>query len=130
MTKILSISFLVLFIISCNNEDNILNSFDSANYRKIAYESLTPESKETLTKCWCVAPVRTGKYKNENGSHIITIDDQNRWNFFITDLNTDLQSNQNLIAVTFSTTSDALLGPLTLIINPESKTVIGEVLRF
>ena len=123
MTKILSISFLVLFIISCNNEDNILNSFDSANYRKIAYESLTPESKETLT-------VRTGKYKNENGSYIITIDDQNRWNFFITDLNTDLQSNQNLIAVTFSTTSDALLGPLTLIINPESKTVIGEVLRF
>jgi len=125
-----SFSLIILFFLGCSTDDNFLTPLESANYRKIAYESLTPASKETLIKCWCVAPVKTGVYKFENDNHFIIIDEQNKWIFSLTELNSSLTANQRLVAVIFNTNTDALLGPLTAIIDQNSEKVIGYNLRF
>ena len=129
MKKIISLILLTLLFLSCSNENDILSPFGSIDYREIAYQSLTPESRESLTNCWCTAPVKSGKYKSENGSNIILIDEQNQWHFILNDPGTNLTPNQNLIAVIFNTKQDALIGPLTVIVDPNSELAIGFLTR-
>lgn len=125
MKKIIYFGLIALLFLGCSNENDILSPYESTDYREIAYESLTSESKESLAKCWCIAPVKTGKYNSESGNHIILIDSQNQWYFILDDPGTNLKQNQSLVAVVFNTKYDALVGPLIVIVDPNSKLAIG-----
>jgi len=108
----------------------MLAPINAHNYRRIAYESLSSSEKESLTKCWCVAPVRLGKYKIEDQISVISINQDNQWSFKLYNENTILLTNQRLVAVTFSTVGDALIGPIIIIIDQNNEKVIGACLRF
>jgi len=125
-----SLSLIVLFLIGCSEAEEGISPFQQAKFRKIAYASLSVQEAATLTNDWKTAPVKIGIYKNDNGTNTIIIDGNNRWGFGIYDQNITLTPNQILIAVTFNTSNDPLIGPLTLIIEPQSENVIGGVLRF
>ena len=129
MKKTISLILLTIFLLSCSHEDNILSPLVATNFRKVAYESLSQESKASLTNCWCVAPVKSGRYKFENGKHIISINKKDELHFMLNNPITNLESNQRLIAIIFNTKQDALLGPLIVIIDPNSELVIGYLAR-
>ena len=125
MKKILSSLVFILLLTQCQDDDNPIGPINSYNYRKIAYESLSQEEKENLTKCWCLAPVRIGIYSKQSGTNYIIIDDSNNWTFIMYDENTSLTMNQKLVGVILNTTIDSLVGPMILIIDPFSERVIG-----
>ena len=132
MKNIFLLGFLMILVLGCSDDDEILSPINSNNYRKIAYESLSLDDRESLTKCWCLAPVRFGEYSytiNENRINTIIIDDSNRWSFALIDENIQLFSGQRLIAVIFNTDIDPVVGPIVTIINPNTDEVIGYGLR-
>jgi uncharacterized protein YcfL len=130
MKTLLSLIVILMVLIGCTDEENSVSFFQQAKFRKISYNSLSAEEAATLTKDWRLAPVKLGVFNNDNNINAIVIDKINVWSFRILDPNIKLTSNQILVAVTFNTKNDPLIGPLTLIIEPQSEVVIGGVLRF
>jgi len=133
MKKFFLLGFLMILVLGCSDDDEILSPLNSNQYRKIAYESLSSDDKESLTNCWCLAPVRSGKYsfiKNEVSIRSIIIDDLNKWSFKLIDENYFLFPGQRLIAVVFNTDIDPLVGPIVSIVNPNTDEVIGYCLRY
>ena len=129
MKRLILYCLLIVLIIGCSKDSNVLLPQDKTAYKDIAYNSLTSWEKSTIINPNDVI-INEGVYKYENNSHKIYIDSDHLIYFGLTDTTTVLFENQKLISVLFNTTKDALLGPIDVIINPYSKKAIGGTLRF
>jgi hypothetical protein len=125
----MNVLFVLLFLIGCSDNSNVLTSYEKNYYKQIAYNSLSPNEKSTIMNP-DNAVIIDGIYKYENRSHKIYIDKEHIIYFGLIDTNIVLIDNQKLISILFNTTQDALLGPIDVIINPFSKQTIGQTLRF
>lgn len=127
---ITAIMFLLL-VSSCSDDNGILSPGNKNNYREIAYNSLSQQSKETIIIDWKVGLVKQGVYKKEQeyGSHILELTSGAKIYFF-TEVGTKyLYDEYKLVAVSFKTKHDALLGPITIIVDPYLEIAIGSVGR-
>lgn len=97
--KKLIVIFLVLqgLMISCRKEHN---ADPTMQIREVAWNSLSPQEKATVTTNWQAAPVTESVY-NEKSAY----------------------------AVRFNTTDDALLGPIMVYVDKTTKLVLGQGLR-
>jgi hypothetical protein len=68
--------------------------------RVAAWNYLTPATKQTVTVDWTKAPMAPAVYNQKNA-----------------------------ISVSFKTSMDALLGPITVYVDPDTKVVLGQALR-
>ncbi len=95
-------AILVLFAAmpGCESKINSVTG-DDMEYRTIAWNHITEQEKATVTGDWRTARVQT-----------------TQWN------------NKAAVSVTFNTTEDALLGPIVVIIDPQTKKVVQQLLRF
>lgn len=75
----------------------------AAEYREIAWQSLTEAEQDSVTVEWRSAPVN--------------FDDQ-YW-----------ETGEDAVSVTFNTKDDSFLGPIIVYIDPETKVVLGQGLR-
>ncbi len=120
------LSFLILS--DCSNNSNVLLPFDQMSNRQIAYASLSEQEKSTIIN-WQNGKVEEGVYQSFNKSNAIVLNSGDKIFFGTISSTVKLIEGQKLIAVTFNTTDDALLGPLIVIIEPNYNKVIGGVLR-
>jgi hypothetical protein len=97
---LITVAVFVAIVFGCNQQ-SMLDANDDNAYREIAWEWLTEPQRATVIGDRDAAIVR---------------DDQ--W------------QGQNVVSVTFSTTDDALLGPLVVFIDPQTKKVVGAAPRF
>lgn len=74
---------------------------DDIEYRTIAWNSITEQEQATVTGDW-----RAAKVENK------------RWN------------GQDAVSVTFNTTFDALLGPIVIIVDPQTKKAAQKLPRY
>ena len=116
---------IAVFSIGCSHDSDILSPDDEINYRKTAYESLDEEERGTITMDWKEADILKGVYHNNNGGNYLVTDSDGSIPFFF--LNKDIKINEDsfIVAVIFRTNNESLLGPLIVIIDPESQTKIG-----
>lgn len=128
MKTLLAIIFCICFV-NCSDDSNPLSPGAEMNYREIAYASLSEGEKESLSKDWREADVIQGEYGKDSIDNNIVINSENKMYFFLSDTTVNLSNNQVLVAVSFNTVNDALLGPITVIIDPRKETVIGYVGR-
>ena len=120
--------FVILIIFpGCEDEEREENLSD---YRSIAFESLSDNEKETLMEDWREAEVIEGIFKDDECDYEFHGPPMGRLCFFLTVPEIELINQQNLVAVIFHTINDALLGPIIIIIDPESEMAIGTVGRF
>ena len=122
------ISVIGLLAAGCSNNSNVLTPFVEMNYRNVAYESLSEQSKATVIN-WQDGKVGKGIYQGKNGSNIILLDSGSQIGFVFNTSNVEVINGQRLIMVTFNTKDDPLLGPMILIIDPITNKVIGGVQR-
>lgn len=120
----------ILLLIKCSENFNILIPLTDLDYRTIAYNSLSKKEKASIVGDYWRAKVTEGTYKSEDGFHIIVINENLRLWFILVDPATRFKNNQLLISVRFNTIDDPLLGPINVIIDPGSKTVVGSVVRY
>ncbi|MGH7601573.1 MAG: hypothetical protein ACREOI_34870 [bacterium] len=95
-------ALLVIFaaMLGCEPKINSANDGDM-EYRTIAWNSITEQEKATVTGDWRTAKVQA-----------------TQWN------------DKTAVSVTFNTTDDALLGPIVIMIDPPTKTVVQQLPRF
>ena len=122
MKKLLMV--LILFLFSCSEESDFLSSYEQKHLRNIAYKSLSEEARSTIVN-WQNGKVEAGIYHSSDESDFIVLDSKNEIPFMINSTDVKLIERQKLVAVTFNTTYDALLGPLILIIELREEKVIG-----
>jgi len=132
---ILSVVFISVILLSlfnsCSDGSNTLTPFEETKYRTIAYNSLSDQEKATIISDWKYAPVKKGIYHLENENiHQLIFSSDDKLIFILNKEDLTLAENQKLVAVTFNTYADALLGPLIIIIDTRSNEVIGGVVRF
>jgi len=125
---ILFIPILFLTEAGCSDNSNVLTPFEEMNYRKVAYESLSEQSKSTVIN-WLGGKIERGIYQEKNGSNTIILNSGFQMGFVINTSNVNLINGQSLIMVTFITKNDHVLGPMILIIDPITNKVIGGVQR-
>ncbi|MBB3112827.1 hypothetical protein FHS18_004929 [Paenibacillus phyllosphaerae] len=90
-------------------------------YRSLAWTFVPEEQKSHLTTKQDEAQV---VYADANSAGILPADDKQKKAL------AELAANgSKVIAVTYNTDQDALLGPLTVVINPETKELIGYFMR-
>ncbi len=130
MKTLFSISVLLFILFGCSEGSNLLTPIESNVYRQIAYNSLDESTKQSINEDWQVVPVYSGKYHSDKSEHKIIFDSKSSLPFVFYDQATELHENQVLVAVTFHTINDPLLGPTTTIIDYKSKIIIGGVLRY
>ena len=96
--------FLISFFVAigCNRDKNPLSESTDLQFRHVAWNFLSEYDRETVTIDWREAAITR-------------------------DVNWGNQ--QNTISVIFPTTLDALLGPIVVVIDPESLQVLGIVPR-
>ena len=128
MKKIQVAIVLLSFFIGCSENNDGVSTADKTDYKKIAYESLSEQSKSTVEN-WESGKVDEGTCLLQNGDRLFEKDSSIAVQFVVYSSDTKLHNGQKLVAVTFTTTVDSLLGPMILIIDPEKKQVIGGVLR-
>ncbi len=128
MKKTLVILIQLLFLVGCSDDSDLLSPSGQKHFRLIAYESLSESEQSTIID-WQNGKVEAGTYQSADDSHSIVLDSQNRIPFATNSSGVKLFDGQKLIAVTFETKVDALLGPIILIIEPCSENVIGYMLR-
>ncbi len=128
--KYLAIIFLSLaLLIRCDDDSDILSANDELSYRTIAYNSLSKEDKESIISNWEKATVVQGFYQKNGDADIFVIDSESSLYFFLEDSTAKLNDGQRLVLVTFHTKDDPLIGPITIILNPNTKKAIGSLLR-
>jgi hypothetical protein len=129
MKKIIALTIILLFLVSCSENSDVLSPSGKMKYREIAYESLSEHEKDEINSDWEDADVKEGRYQSFNGAHTIIVDPENRLYFVLKNSNIRLGELQVLIIVTFNTIYDSLLGPITVIVDPKSEKVIGYLVR-
>lgn len=129
MKTLISVIISFYFIIGCSEESNSLSSLDSFSFKRIAYQSLSKESKEIVSEHWLSADVKQGVYQQGEYGHLIVFNAEQKLSFSLTVSNYTFYENQKLIAVSFTTTNMIMImgGPITIIIDYNSKEVIGYV---
>lgn len=127
MKTFLSIVFLLSCLIGCSEDTNFLSSHDRLTFRKIAYESLTEESRAILAENWRFANVDAGIYQLGNYGHKIVIDTETSLPIHPYNPDYKFSNSQQLVAVSFRTIYMVMGGPIIKIIDYKSKIVIGFV---
>lgn len=129
MKKLLGILISFLFLIGCSEDSDPLSSPGQKHYRQVAYNYLSDEEKATIIN-WQKGKVEAGTYQSDNELFgFVVIESGDKILFATNFSDVKLFEGQQLVAVTFNTTVDGLLGPIILIIEPSSEKVIGYVLR-
>ena len=121
MKRVFILLFVLALIVKCSDESNGVSPIVENDYREIAYNSLSED--------WFNADVESGNYGLSDSTNFVLFDNGNKISFAFNTDDVNLTVGQKLIGVTFNISQDDLLGPIILIIEPESKKVIGWVLR-
>ena len=127
MKTFISIVFLLSCLIGCSENSDIISPFEKISLRKIAYESLTEESRAILAENWRFANVDAGIYQLGNYGHKIVIDTETSLPIHPYDPDFKFSNSQQLVAVSFRTIYRGMGGPIIIIIDYKSKIVIGFV---
>lgn len=110
-TKILSfcLSFVILLLAGCSSDS--FSSLQDTKYRGIAWNELSEQAKETV---------------------IIDVDEAkvNRDGTYIRPHSEGDSEEIPAVSVLFNTEDDAMLGPIVVYIDPETKEVLGQAPRF
>jgi hypothetical protein len=129
MKKLCLFTLISLIFIGCSEKSNFLLPVNAMEYRETAYDSLSEQEKGTLTTDWKEAEVKQGNYLLQDNINWIVFDSGNKSGFALMNTDVVLFNNQPLVMVVFYTNADALLGPIAIIIEPESKEIVGGLLR-
>ena len=130
MKQILLIAVVFFLVAGCIDMNlDLSNTINTETARKVAYESLSDDEKASLTLDWKNTSVVIGYYKYTDCGHSF-ISNSNELKCFST-INSDIKFKnlQHLGAVVFQTKDDALLGPIIVIVDSQSNTVVGFVVR-
>ena len=125
-TQLLFILILILFV-GCG-DDILLSPANQSTYREVAYNSLDENSKASITINWKDAKVEDGKYIKEGERHILKLSSGEEIPFLLSN-GIIMIKNHRLVAVTFNTINDPLLGPIIIIVDPGQIKVVGIVGR-
>lgn len=128
MKKLFVIFICSLVLSGCSEDSNPLSPSGQKHFRQIAYNYLSDDAKATIIN-WQNGKVEDGTYHSSDEYDFIVLDSKNEIPFAANSSDVKLYTGQRLVAVTFETTMDPLLGPLILIVEPRSDKVIGYVLR-
>jgi hypothetical protein len=126
--KFLLILLIPIIFTGCSDDENKTENLDML-YRTIAYESLIDEEKASIFGDWQDAKVINGTFKSDVCDYEFFQDNQGRICFFPKDQNIELVDYQRLAAVIFNTVNDSLLGPIMVIIDPNSELAVGYAAR-
>ena len=126
---IFSVLIISFILYACSDDENNIETEDLM-YRTIAYKSISDEEKATIVGDWQNADVITGTFKSNVCDYEFIQENQGRICFFVKDENIVLDDNQLLVAVIFNTVNDPLLGPILVIIDPNTETAVGFAARF
>lgn len=141
----------IFAIIRVYNENKEIN-FDEMEMRKIAWDSLSEGEKKSVVKddadrsavvdgkkevninetdVWKYAEVGLARYKNIASLNTIKVvyKGEKPELDIITKIKRWYLQNHKVVRVSFKTTMDGLLGPITLYIDPDNKEIIGGELR-
>jgi len=125
---IFAVLVISLILQSCSDdENNIENEYNK--FRTIAYNSISDEEKATIVGNWQDAEVINGVFKSDVCAYEFIRENQGRICFFLKDENIMLDKNQQLVAVIFNTVNDSLLGPILVIVDPNSEIAVGFAAR-
>jgi len=125
---IVVIIFLIL-ISSCSDDDSILIPGTQNVYKEIAYNSLSDKDKETLTDYWTDAKVYEGTLHSDGNSAYMELSSGQRVYIILNLDGYKITVGKKIVGVSFNTRYDALLGPITIIVDPDLKIAIGGVER-
>lgn len=129
LKRIITLIIALLLIVSCSDDIGILSPENQVEYRELAYKILSDREKESLTINWQKGRVEEGKYKKKNDHDTFETSSGSNL-FFISKIGNEyLYDGYKLIAISFNTKDDALLGPIIVIIDPYLRMVIGRVGR-
>ena len=128
MKKSVLLIFFLLALNSCSNDADVISPNQQINYRQVAFNSLSQQSKTEITD-WQNGKVELGRYRKINGVDWIIFDSGNKYTIAVTSPGIELTEGQNLVAVYFQTKDDALLGPIIIIVEPGLESVVGIVPR-
>ena len=117
-----------LFFAACS-DDGISIPEQQSEVRTIAYNSLSDVEKASISDDWHNSAVIEGKYLSKGDFNVFVFDSEIEAYFYLSDLTVDLYSGKKLSAVRFNTVDDALLGPITVIVDLSDKKAIGQFLR-
>ncbi|KNY26155.1 hypothetical protein [Pseudobacteroides cellulosolvens] len=130
------------------NENKGIN-FDEMEMRKIAWDSLSEGEKKSVVKdgaglsavvdgkkevningsdIWKYAEVGLARYKDISSLNTVKVvyNGEKPELDIITKIKRWYLQNHKVVRVSFKTTMDGLLGPITLYIDPDNKEIIGE----
>ena len=125
---IIQVLLISLILYACSDKENV-NEPGDLNYRAIAYNSISDEEKATIVGNWQDAEMIYGIFKSDVCDYEFIQENQGRICFVPQDQNLELVENQTLVAVIFNTVNDPLLGPILVIVDPDSESAVGYGLR-
>ncbi|MBU2492884.1 MAG: hypothetical protein KJ571_09695 [Bacteroidetes bacterium] len=128
MKKFITLIIIIL-IAGCGDDSNSVTPAEYSYYGNIAYESLSAEEKSNLLDGNKPFKVEQGIYGMIKESDVLILNENEKFYFLISESSVLLNNGQKLFAVYFNTIHDSLLGPLVIIVDPESEKAVGAGLR-
>jgi hypothetical protein len=119
---------IILTFLSCSDSDIISPELEK-EFKKIAYDSISESEKETITINWTDAIITHGYYDTGSCKNIFVSDNNEKMCFFFLTGTISLSNRKKLVAVSFKTINDPLLGPIIRILDYNRKETIGGVGR-
>lgn len=119
---------IIIPFVSCSDSDIISPEFEK-EFKKIAYDSISESEKETIIINWEDAKITYGYYESGSCENTFVSNNNERMCFFNLTGPMSLSNWDKLVAVSFKTINDALLGPIIIILDFDRKETIGGVGR-
>ena len=134
MYKYLIILFMSILFTSCSNTDDPLSpsysSEELMEFRNIAWNDLSTSEIETVIISKEESIIQYATISSKDGIWYYKIDEKNKCTFALTNSNIDFRNDQTFVIITINTSDDALLGPIVVILEPNSKQVFGRGTRW
>lgn len=133
MQKYLIILFFVALISSCaRNSDPISSSYSNKElmeFREIAWNDLSDDEIETVIISKEELKIQNATVSREDGNWYYKISNTEQSTFVLTNPSIDFRNDQKFVIVTVNTSDDALMAPIIVIIEPNTKLVFGRGTR-
>lgn len=130
--RFIIVSFLIIFSLACDTtESNMGFSFaEHSFYVNKAWEQISEGEKETIITPLNEAKIERGYItSNQEYFHLVVLESIGTPTFYITPVSRFFDDETRIVAVSFNTTYDALLGPLTLLLIEEDGLLLGYLPR-
>lgn len=115
---------LMLVLVSCSEHSNPYTPGKSLEFKQAALEQLDESQVNKITQNVEDFDLKAGEYVFENNKHYIKLNNGKKQQF-LTDKTINLANGKRILMITIQWEPMALLGPIVVIMDPDTKLLIG-----